>query len=89
MLISWSTRLAGHASSRSFRLDLASAYHQFRIRAEDKTSFRVPGGQYEFRVGAFGLHGISSLLMRYMHAIFLRPVMTFDEAALRPWPAKP
>jgi hypothetical protein len=33
---------------------------QFRIREEDqfKTSFRVPGGQYEFRVGAFGLHGM-------------------------------
>jgi len=64
------------------KLDLASAYHQFRIRAEDqyKTSFRVPGGQYEFRVGAFGLHGMSSLLMRYMHAIFGRPVMALDEA---------
>ena len=61
--------------SRFFsKLDLASAYrdHQFRIREEDqfKTSFRVPGGQYEFRVGAFGLHGMSSLLMRYMHAMF-------------------
>ena len=42
------------------KLDLASAYHQFRIREEDqaKTSFRVPGGQYEFVVGAFGLHCI-------------------------------
>ena len=37
------------------KLDLAMAYMQFRIREEDqhKTSFRVPGGQYEFRVGAF------------------------------------
>ena len=63
------------------KLDLASAYHQFRIRDEDqyKTSFRVPGGQYEFRVGAFGLHGMSSLLMRYMHSIFGRPVLAFDE----------
>ncbi len=41
-------------------LDLESAYMQFRIREEDqfKTSFRVPGGQYEFRVGSFGLHGM-------------------------------
>ena len=62
--------------SRYFsKLDLASAYWQFRIREKDqfKTSFRVPGGQYEFRVGAFGLHGMSSLLMRYMHSIFGRP----------------
>jgi hypothetical protein len=57
------------------KLDLESAYMQFRIREEDqfKTSFRVPGGQYEFRVGAFGLHGMSSVLMRYMHSIFGRP----------------
>ena len=48
------------------KLDLAMAYMQFRIREEDqyKTSFRVPGGQYEFRVGAFGLHGMSSVLTR-------------------------
>jgi hypothetical protein len=44
-----------------------------------KTSFRVPGGHYEFRVGAFGLHSTSSLLMRYMHAIFGRPVLAFDD----------
>jgi hypothetical protein len=62
--------------------DLASAYWQFRVRPEDqfKTSFRVPGGQYEFRVGAFGLHGMSSLLMRYMHSIFGRPSLSFDAA---------
>jgi hypothetical protein len=48
------------------KLDLAMAYMQFCIREEDlfKTSFRVPGGQYKFRVGAFGLHGMSSVLMR-------------------------
>jgi hypothetical protein len=64
------------------KLDLASAYWQFRIRPEDqfKTSFRVPGGQYEFRVGAFGLHGMSSLLMRYMHSVFGRPAIVFDAA---------
>ena len=39
------------------KLDLVMAYMQFRIREDDqfKTSFRVPGGQYEFRVGTFGL----------------------------------
>ncbi len=41
-------------------------------------SFLVPGGQNEFRVGAFGLHGMSSVLMRYMHSIFGRPVLSFD-----------
>jgi hypothetical protein len=64
------------------KLDLAMAYMQFRIRDEDqyKTSFRVPSGQYEFRVGAFGLHGMSSVLMRYMHSIFGRPVLSSDAA---------
>ena len=58
------------------------AYMQFRIREEDQhtTSFRVPGGQYELRVGAFGLHCMSSVLMRYMHSIFGRPVLSFDSA---------
>jgi hypothetical protein len=45
-------------------------------------SFRVPGGQYhdEFRVGAFWLHGMSSFLMHYMHAIFGRPYPVFDDS---------
>ena len=67
------------------KLDLASAYHQFRIREEDqyKTSFRVPGGQYEFCVGAFGLHGMSSLLMRYMRSVFETPGLFFDRQGRR------
>jgi hypothetical protein len=62
-----------------WKLDIESAYMQFRIREEDqfKTSFHVPGGQYEFRVGAFGLHGMSSILMQYMHSIFGCPVLSF------------
>ena len=72
------------------KLDLASAYHQFRIRESDvpKTSFRVHGGQFEFRVGAFGLHGMASLLMRYMHAIFSRPALAFDEDGRPTGPAQ-
>ena len=73
--------------SRFFtRLDLAMAYMQFRIRAEDqyKTSFRVPSGQHEFLVGAFGLHGISSVHMRYMHNISGSPSLVFDSAGLLP-----
>ena len=70
-------------SARFFtKLDLAMAYMQFRIRAEDqyKTSFRVPGGQYEFWVGAFGLHGMSLVFMRYIHHNFGRPSLVFDSA---------
>ncbi len=56
------------------------AYMQFRIREDYqfKTSFRVPGGQYEFRAGAFGLHGMSLILMRHMHSIFGRAAPSFD-----------
>ena len=62
------------------KLDLAMAYMQFRIREEDqfKTSFRVPGGQYEFRVGTFGLQSMSSVLMLFMHSIFGRSAPSFD-----------
>ena len=54
------------------KLDLASAYNQFRVREEDrwKTSFRCPLGQYEWIVMPYGLQGASSVLQRYMHRIF-------------------
>ena len=38
----------------------------------------VPGCQYEFRVGAFGLHDMLSVQMRFMHSIFGRPELSFD-----------
>jgi hypothetical protein len=61
-------QLVGETHGARFftKLDLAMAYMQFRIRVEDqyKTSFRIPGGQHEFHVGAFGLHGMSSVFMR-------------------------
>ena len=62
------------------KMDLQAAYHQFHVRPEDqwKTAFRVPGGQYESKVGAFGLHGMSSLLHCYMHSVFGRPALHFD-----------
>ncbi len=68
------------------KMDLAMAYMQFRIREEDqhKTSFRVPGGQNEFRVDAFCLHCMSSVLMLYMHSIFRRPVLSFDSTGRVP-----
>jgi hypothetical protein len=46
------------------KLDLASSYHQLRVRASDrwKTSFRSQLGQLEWNVVPFGLQGSSSLL---------------------------
>ena len=53
------------------------AYMQFCIQEEDqyKTSFRVLDGQYEL---AFGLHGMSSVLMRFMHSFLSRDALSFD-----------
>ena len=56
--------------SRFFtKLDLASSYHQLRVRAADrwKTSFRSQLGQFEWNVVPYGLQGASSLLMRVMN----------------------
>jgi len=51
------------------KLDLASSYHQLRVRTADrwKTSFRSQLGQFEWNVVPFGLQGSSSLLMRVMN----------------------
>ena len=62
--------LDGTRGSRFFtKLDLASSYHQLRVRSTDrwKTSFRSQLGQFEWRVVPFGLQGASSLLMRVMN----------------------
>ena len=61
--------LDGIRGSRFFtKLDLASSFHQLRVRAADrwKTSFRSQLGQFEWNVLLFGLQGASSLLMRVM-----------------------
>ena len=46
------------------KMDLQDAYHQFHIATGDqwKTAFCVQGGQNKFKVGAFSLHSMSSLL---------------------------
>ena len=56
-------------SSFFTKLDLASSYHQLRVRTSDrwKTSFRSQLGQFEWNVVPFGLQGSSSLLMRVMN----------------------
>ncbi len=64
--------LDGTRWSRFFtKLDLASTYHQPRVRAADrwKTSFRLQLAQFEWNraVVPFGLQGASSLLMRVMN----------------------
>ncbi len=62
--------LDGTRGSRFFnKLDLASSYHQLRVRAADrwKTSFRSQLSQFEWNVVPFGLQGASSLLMRVMN----------------------
>ena len=72
------------------KFDLQSAYHQFLISKGDqyKTSFRVPGWQYKFLVGSFGLHSMPLLLQRYMTSILARPVLRFDTASC-PLPTDP
>ena len=62
--------LDGTRGSRFFtKLDLASSYHQLRVRASDrwKTSFRSQLGQFEWNVVPFGLQGASSLLTWVMN----------------------
>ena len=62
--------LDGTRGARFFtKLDLASSYHQLRVRAADrwKTSFRSQLGQFEWNVVPFGLQGASSLLTQVMN----------------------
>ncbi len=62
--------LDGTRGSRFFtKLDLASSYHQLRVRASDwwKTSFRSQLGQFEWNMVPSGLQGASSLLTRVMN----------------------
>ena len=73
------------------KLDLASAYHQLRLRPSDrwKTSFRTQLGQFDWNVVPYGLQGASSVLMRYMNRILtvgLGPAPAGLDAPLPPGP---
>ena len=50
------------------KMDLQAAYHQFHITTGDLWKTAFLGGQYDFKVRAFRLHGMSSLLQHYMHS---------------------
>jgi len=72
------------------KLDLASGYHQMRIKDSDqeKTAFITPYGLYEWKVLPFGLANAPSAFMRRMHdvlgkykftAIYLDDILIFSQ----------
>jgi hypothetical protein len=79
-----------HGATIFSKLDLASGYHQMRVKESDreKTAFITPHGLYEWRVLPFGLANAPSAFMRRMHdilgkykfvAIYLDDILIFSQ----------
>ena len=64
---------------RFTQLDLTSAYHQMRIRKEDKwkTAFKTRYNHFEYQVMSFGLTNAPASFQRYINKILAKKLDIF------------